>query len=345
MNYTNIMAEVKKGQVRSLYLLYGEESYLIRQMEQTIVKALLNPDEMDMNLTVLDKDPTINDLVERIETVPFMGGKNVIAVRDTAFFRAKKTGTKEEDSEESNERLLSILANMPDYSHVIFSSSEKVDKRRKVYKQLEKYGAAIELSYLKAKDVRGWLLEELSAKKRNMSGDGMEYFLSIVSLMSQISLGFLTNELEKVILFSTGRQTITKEDLMATLASLPEVSVFAMIEALGQKQVGKTIRLLEEQLATGEHPLKLIALLSRQVRLMWRAKTLADTGMGSRYIAEELGLAPFIAEKTLKQAQGFSIEKLKNALLALAQADYEFKSGRSSCITLEKIVLDLCRSS
>lgn len=340
MNFTTLLSQVKKGQLEQLYLLHGEETYLIRQLEQEIIKALLAPDELDMNLSVFEQSLSINELVESIETVPFMGGKNVILLRGTGLFSAKKAGGKE-DGGEMDERLIKILGNIPEYSHVIFSTTEKVDKRRKVYKQVEKYGVAIELAHFKIKDAREWVVHRLSELGKSMTGDGMEYFLSIVSMMSQISLGFLNSELEKAALYAGDKPSITKDEIAATMAALPEVSVFAMVEAWSQKQTNKTIKLLEEQLSMGEHPLKIIALLSRQVRLMWRVKMLG--GMGSRQIADELGLAPFIAEKTIRQAQGFSIERLKEALVALARADYDFKSGRSHCITLEKIILEMCQ--
>ncbi len=116
-----------------------------------------------------------------------------------------------------------------------------------------------------------------------------------------------------------------------------------MIDAVSQKQIGKALQLIGEQIKSGEHPLKLVALLARQVRLMWQAKELAKDGYGAREIAEKLGLVPFIGEKMLKQSKNFTPEVLKQASLALATADYDLKSGRANKSALEEIIIAMCR--
>jgi DNA polymerase-3 subunit delta len=343
MNYITVKEDIGKGKISPVYVLYGEEDYFIRDLEQAIIRAVVKPEDMDMNLVTLDQDPAVNELVELIETVPFMGGKKLILLRDTGFFRSQKSGEEENHKDSgTNERLASIFANMPEYSYVIFSCHGKVDKRRKLFKQAEKHGVAVELSYLKVKEVRNWLRVKLTEVKKTLSSEAVEYLLAVTALMPQISAGFLTGELEKAALFCGARREIGKQDLIATMAPLPEVSVFAMLDALAQKQIGKTIRLLQEQTAAGEHPLKLIALLSRQVRLMWQAKGLVQSGCASHEVAERLGLVPFIAEKTVKQAARFDSEKLQAALLALAQADYELKTSQANCVVLEKIIIEMC---
>lgn len=344
MSYVGVLEEIKKGQIKPIYLLYGEETYFIRQIEQAIIKATLAPDEMDMNLTTLDRDPSANELMALVDTVPFMGGKNVIIVRGTGLFRAKKSGGEEsEATDKADERLLQMVANIPEYAHVILSTMDKVDKRRKLFKMVEKHGAAVEVSHLKAKDVRGWLTVKLGELNKRMASDAMEYFLGIVSIMSKVSLGFLHNELEKIALFTAQKTLITQRDLVEIMSAIPEISVFAMIEAVSQKQVGKALQLIGEQLQAGEHPLKLISLLARQVRMMWQAKEMAARGLGSREIAEKLGLVPFIGEKMLKQSKNFTTETLKQTTVALAKADYDLKSGGATGMVLEEIIIGMCR--
>ena len=345
MSYSAVLEQIKKGQIKSIYLLHGEESYFIRKIEQAVIKAVLAPDEMDMNLVTLEREPTVNELRTLIETVPFMGGKNVIVVRGTSLFRAKKKGNGEEEEavDKGDDRLLELITNIPDYAHVILSTTDKVDKRRKLFKMVEKHGAAVEVAHLKAKDVRGWLMTQLAEHDKKMSKDGMDYFLGIVSMMPKVSLGFLHNELEKIVLFTADKSMISQQDLIDIMSSIPEISVFSMIDAVSQKQVGKALQFIGEQLQTGEHPLKLISLLARQVRMMWQAKEMSAGGYGSRDIAEKLGLMPFIAEKMLTQSRNFTLETLKQTMIALATADHHLKSGKATPMVLEEIIIGMCR--
>lgn len=343
MNYTAVLEEIKKKQIRSVYLLYGEEVYFIRQIEQTVIHSVLAPEEIDTNLLNLDKDPSINELIALIETVPFMGGKNVIIIRDTVLFRPRKAGTNEPAEDKTEERLLKVISNMPDYTHLILSTTEKVDKRRKLFKLIEKHGTVAEVANIKGKDVRGWLTAKLSELNKKMDSDAMEYFLGVISIMPQVSLGFLHNELEKAALFTAGKARISQSELVKIMSAIPELSIFSMIDAVSQKQLGKALQLMGEQLKSGEHPLKLVSLLARQVRLMWQTQEMSKEGYGSREIAERLGLVPFIGEKLLKQSKNFTSDILKQATLALATADYELKSGKANKSVLEEIIIAMCR--
>lgn len=343
MSYINVLADIKKGLVNSIYLIHGEEVFYARQLEQAIVNALLEPEERDMNLNVISGDPQPQELLNLIETVPFFGNKNVIVIRGSNLFRGRKgAGEHDKDSDQADESLLKVFSQFPDYSAIIFTTTEKVDKRRKIYKNIEKNGTVVEVSLLKPKDVKVWLPGKLNELNKKMSHDAQEYFLAVVSVMSQISLGFLDNELEKIALYSE-RSTITKDDLVEVMSAIPEVSVFAMIDAVSQKQTQDALRLFNEQLAAGEHPIKMLALLNRQVRLLWQARSLLAKGCNNREIADELGLMSFVGDKLIKQCQRFTEKTLKETVIALADADRDLKSGRASNVALEKIIIDMCR--
>ncbi|HWR41290.1 MAG TPA: DNA polymerase III subunit delta [Patescibacteria group bacterium] len=353
MDYKAAMDHIARETLRPVYLLHGEESYLLRRVSGAILDRTLTPEEREMNLTVLDRDPALSQLIGLLETAPFFGEKNVVLIRQSQLTAAarKERGedaaaggddTGKPQSAAGEERLLKLLANMPECSMLILMTA-KADKRRKIYKTIEKYGMVVEAPPLKGKELRAWLTGRLAERKLKLAPDAAEYLLTAVSLMSQVSLDFIENELEKAALHQVGPGAVSLAALQQTLSAAPEISVFAMLEALSQKQLAEALGLLEAQLAAGEHPIKLLALLARQVRQLWQTRMLAGKGQGSREIAEYFRVPPFIGEKLLKQSRSFDGEKLKQALLELADADRDLKSGRASALALERIMIDLCR--
>ncbi|MDF2572038.1 MAG: yqeN [Sporomusa sp.] len=345
MNYKAILTDIKQNKFASIYLLHGEETYHIRQVEQALVSGIVAPEDRDMNLIVFESDPRLEELINTIETIPFMGGKNLIIVRNAGLFSAgRKSGSDEtqERDDPVTERLIQLFNNMPPYSHVVFITTAKPDKRRKIYKALEKNGVVLEAAPLKGKDVRGWLTERLAELKVKMAPDAQEHLLAAVSMMSQVSLDFMNNELEKVILYTKDKTLITRQDLLQILSAVPEVSIFTMVEALSQRQTSQAISLLREELAAGEHPIRILALLARQVRQLWQVKELLNKGQGSREVAEFLKVPSFIGEKLAKQSRGFNDAKLKQAMLNLAAADRDLKSSRTGPVVLERIIIELC---
>jgi len=273
-----------------------------------------------------------------------MGGKSVIVVRGTQLFRAgRKAGAEGEDAPDPvDDRLLRLLADIPAYTHLIFMTADKADKRRKIYKAVEQSGAVVDLGALKSKDVRPWVMAKLTELGRKMAPDALDHLLAAVSLMPQISLGFLDTEIEKLALYAKGA-TISRTELIEIMSAVPEVSVFAMIEALSQKQTGRALKLLEEQLSAGENALRLLALLARQVRLLWRSSELAGRGLNSGQIAEQMGVPPFVGEKLMRQSRAFTPDKMKETIKAMADADWDLKSGRTDKFVLERIIIEMCR--
>ncbi|WP_425057585.1 putative protein YqeN [Sporomusa carbonis] len=344
MDYKAVLNTIKQNKIAPLYLLHGEETYHIRQVEQALINSLVAPEDRDMNLVVFESDPQVEELINTIETIPFMGGKNLILVRNTAIFSAgRKSGNDVQDkSDPSGERLIKIFGNMPEYSHVVFITGDKPDKRRKAYKAIEKNGVIFEAAPLKSKDLRAWLTERLAELKIKMAPDAQEHLLAAVSMMPQVSLDFINNELEKAILYTADRPLITQQALKQILSAVPEVSIFAMVEALSQRRTVQAIQLLQEQLAAGEHPVRILALLVRQVRQLWQVKELINKGYNGREIAEYFKVPGFIGEKLARQSRSFNDDKLKKAMLSFAAADRDLKLSRTGPAVLEKIIIELC---
>lgn len=344
MDYKAIYSAIKQNKIAPVYLLYGEETYFLRRLEKALIDSVVPAEDRDMNLIVFEAEPPMEELINTVETIPFLGGKNLIIIRSTGLFGAgRKSNDEDKDKiDPALHRLINLFSNMPAYSHLVFFSADKPDKRRKIYKAVEKNGVVFEALPLKGKDLRAWLTERLSELNIKIAAEAEEHLVAAVSMMPQVSLDFLNNELEKVILYTADKKLITRRDLLQILSSVPEVSIFAMVEALSQRHTPQAIMLLREQLAAGEHPVRILALLARQVRQLWQAKELANKGYGSREVAEYFKVPNFVGEKLVKQSRGFTDNKLREAMLSLAAADQDLKSSRSGPVVLEKIIIELC---
>ena len=167
------MAKLQQGDPKHIYLLAGEENYYIEKAQQRIL-ARLFPDEQEIGDALQKLNGTIDsdDLISLIDTAPFFTSKNVLLIKNPAIFRetrkgaAEESGKKEPSWDKKMERLLAALADMPSHTYVIFVSSEKADKRRKIYKTVEKYGAVLEAEAIRAWNINDWLQGKLQSMNR-----------------------------------------------------------------------------------------------------------------------------------------------------------------------------------
>ena len=285
--------------------------------------------------------PPTDALMEALETAPFFTDKIVVLVHDAAIFRAAKKKDDAEDiptpKDTDAERLISLLADLPPTTYAIFTLAAKPDKRRKLYQTVEKYGRILE-----SEPVRAWTVENWREMGRSMHPKARTFFLNVVGIMPTISLEFLDRQLEKLTLYTDNTQ-FTEDDLRAAFSEMPEVSVFALMDAVSARDVCRALDLLVRCRADGVHFTVLLALLVRHVRQLWQAKRLLMSGTPPKGLGKIMGLHPFIAEKLGGHAKAFSETTLERAVLALADADYLLKTGQAGDELLEDVVIRLCQ--
>ena len=345
MKFGEFMASLQKSELKHVYLLAGEEHYYIEKAREKLFAQLFaSPQEQAGALQKLTGVLDTDDLVGLIETTPFFASKNVLLLQDTSLFKENKEegDSKKPGKDKKMERLLATLADMPEFSYVIFVQNGKADKRRKLYKAIEKCGAVLEADAVRAWNINDWLQGKLQSMNRDMDREAMAYFSGVVSTMQTISLEFLDKEFDKLALFTKERQ-ITKDLLTKVFAGLPEVSVFAMLDAISERKAKKAMQLLRRQLNDGTYFTVILALLTRHVRQLWQAQTLQKQGIRGKALAKPLELNPFIAEKLGRAAMQFPEAVLKRNMLELIDADYFLKTGQAGEEVLEHAVIDLCR--
>lgn len=116
-------------------------------------------------------------------------------------------------------------------------------------------------------------------------------------------------------------------------------SIFSFTDALGNRQTGMAIKLLNQQLESGTHPHYLLTMM------LWQFKTLAlvrqslDSGKSSKNLAKLLGLHPYVLEKSINQVRKFSLIDLETVINRLIDLDYKSKSGQGKLEELLSVVL------
>jgi len=152
----------------------------------------------------------------------------------------------------------------------------------------------------------------------------------------------MSGEINKLALFAAGRR-IEEEDIKAVVSSAQEANVFAMVDAILEFKAGTAELLLEQLLSRGASSAYLLAMLSRQVRLIVQTKELRRQRKPEVEIQSKLGLAPFPLRKTLEQAQRYPLERLKAVYRKLLEADLAIKTGKfEGGLALNLLIAELC---
>lgn len=303
--------DIKNGIFQPVYLLYGEEEYLLRQYKNKLLKALVKPDDF-MNLNTFDKDHADPDaIISTADTLPFFAEKRVVLLEDSGFLK------------HPSEKLNDYMSSLPETTCMIFCERE-LDKRGKLYRYIKKNGRVVEFGRQKEQVLVRWILSVLKKENKKIRQRTLELFLS----QTGNDMDVIHNELEKLLAYCLDKEEITEEDVSAVCANQVEGKIFEMIDAISSGHQEKALQRYRDLLLLREPSMRILYLITRQIHILTRLKSMQRAGMDNRQIAAMLKIPPFAVRKNKEQAAGFTQEQLEKAFEQCLQTDEDIKSGK-----------------
>ena len=303
--------DIKSGQFKSIYLLYGEEAYLKKQYKDKLLKAMVAPGDT-MNFSAYEgKGINIKEIIDLAETLPFFADRRVILIENSGFFKG------------SFEELTDYINEAADSTCFLFVE-EEIDKRSKLFKSIAKNGKVVEFTTQNEELLTKWILSRLKKENKNITGNDMQLFLTKVGT----DMGNIDRELEKLICYTFGRDVITKEDILAITTEQITNKIFDMVNAIADHEEKKALDLYYDLLTLKEPPMRILYLITRQFQILLNLKDMSNKGFDQSSIASKIGIPPFAVRKNQAQAKGFTMERLKQAIYDGVELEEFVKTGR-----------------
>ena len=305
-----ISDDIKKGEFKSVYLLYGEEEYLKKQYRDRLKNAIVGDDTM--NYSYYDSDnASVKDIIDVCETMPFFAQKRLVVMENTGFLKS------------SNEELADYIKHIPDYLIIVMVEKE-VDKRNKVYKAIDAVGYVCEMKPQTTATLEKWIAGLLAKDSLRISRDACDLILD----KTGAGMDYIKQETEKLASYCQGREVVTVEDVEKVCATQTTSHIFDMISAIANKKQQRALDLYYDLLELKEPPMRILYLIVRQFNGILQVKDLMSRGVSGKEIASRIGAAPFVAGKYQAQAKYFEMSTLLDALNECARTEEAVKQGR-----------------
>jgi len=317
--------DIKQGNFKHIYLLYGEERYLRRQYRGRLRKALCG-DGDTMNTHFYEgKDVPVGEIIDLAETLPFLASRRVFFINDSGLFKS------------GGEKMAEYLAAPAETAYFVFTESD-VDKRSRLYKTVRSEGYAAEFPFQDERTLKRWIAGIVGKENKKITENSANLLLAKTGTdMENIQM-----ELEKVICYCMDREVITDDDIEAVCTTRINSHIFDMMDAIGNKQQKKALELYYDLLALKEPPMRILFLIARQCNMLLQARELKSRGHDQRSIASKIGVPPFAAGKYLTQASRFKTDTLRKALRQCVEAEEAVKSGRmNDRMSVEILILSV----
>ncbi len=313
--------DIKTGNFKQIYLLYGTEGYLKKQYRDKLKQALtakeeggfsMGGDGGDMNFTAFEgKDTNPKEVIDLAETLPFFAERRVILIENSGFFK------------NACEDMAEYLTQVAPSTNFIFVE-EEVDKRSKLYKTVNKSGKVVEFATQSEELITRWILSRLKKEGKNITGNVMQLFLS----KTGTDMGNIDRELEKLICYTLDKDVITAEDVEAIATEQTTNKIFDMVNAIAEHNQRKALDLYYDLLTLKEPPMRIMYLITRQFQILLNIRDMSSRGLDNQTMAQKAGIPPFAVKRNVTQAKGFTMAQIKQALNDGVELEEAVKTGR-----------------
>ena len=337
-SYAELAADLKNNKSESLYVLFGEEEYLIDRAVHALTRLLIAPGCQDADSYTGDWSSSGADpeaLLEMVRTPPFLSQKRMILIRNSGLFAGRSP-----DSPEASQKYTAMFSDIPDFCCLIFLE-EKIDKRKKVLLDaISQHGMLVQVEKQSTDALCRWVAGSLRKDSIRITTEAIN---SLVD-RTEGSMRVLGNEIRKISLYcaGTGLSEITINEI--ELICIPDIrgSIFQMTDAIGARNIGRALVVLDTLISMKEPVPKIRFMLARHLRQLICAKEL---GQPER-IMTALKVVPFVARNLSSQARYFQMDELTSLYEACASSDFNVKTGQiDDRMSMETLIVSAGKDS
>lgn len=324
---TKIVDDIKKGNVKPIYLLMGEEPYYIDKISEFIENNVLQDEEKGFNQMVMyGRDATIEDIIDNAKRFPMMAERQVIIVKEA------------QDLSRSIDSLESYAENpQPTTVLVLCYKYKTLDKRKKLYKAILKNGLVYESKKLYENQIADWIRRILQGK--NYTIDPKAAIMLVEFLGTDLSK--ISNEIDKLMVVLPKGSNIKATDIEQNIGYSKDFNNFELRKAISEKDILKANRIINyfAQNQRTNPIVVTISLLNSLFTQLLIFHSLKDKSKTN--VAKALGINPFFVSDYTIAAKNYPMRKVSQIISLLREADVKSKGVGATAIPEGQILKEL----
>lgn len=333
-------AELKAGDLRRVYFLYGEEDFLVKTYADRIIAAAVPEDARDMNFVKYSKAPKSDELTDQLENMPFFADYKCVLIED---LDADALDNAEHKS------YLSMIGNVPDTSVLIIALKNIVIEPKKVKAKMKKLMTACEDAgcVCEFKRLTPAKLADMTARKFSRAGCSISREnAAFLAEECGGSLTVLQTEIEKLCSYkqSGDDREIRREDIEKLVPRRVDSNIYNLAKELFAGRTGNALHILDDLFVQRTEPFMILAALSGHFTDLYRAKLGQQAKKSSADTAKAFGYygRAFVMDGAYRSVKNLSAEYLGGCVEILYNTNRLMNSTRSDRrILIERAITEI----
>lgn len=320
--------DLETGNVSPVYFIFGDEPFLIDQCVNRFKYGLLDENSFDFNYSLFyASDSDVQSIKDTVETLPVFAQRRVVILKNS------------QELKESEWNELEPLFKNPVESTVFVLFADKIDKRKKHFKNIIETASSLEFKKPYDNEIPRWINYYAGQNELKLTQAAVHRLHRLVGN----NLTEIYAQLEKIKVYLDGGNSVDVEQVNAVVSNSREESIFDFTKAVGQKDRVRALEQIVNLLDQGQNEIGIVNLLARHMRILLTVRTGMDQGIGGTKLANLANVSPYFIDEYCMQAKGWPVRKLEDSLVLLGETDKALKSSPlSSHIWLENMVLKSC---
>ena len=313
-----LTADIKSRKLKPIYFFMGEEPYYIDKLSEFIEDNVLTEEERGFNQMVLyGRDVTVEDIVSNAKRYPMMAEYQVIIVKEA------------QDLSRNIEKLADY-AKQPQPSTILVMNYKykTIDKRKSLYKTLQKSGVIYESKKLYENQVGEWIRRVLSSKDYTISPKAAQMLVEFLGT----DLSKINNELDKLQLILPKGTQITPEHIEENIGISKDYNNFELRKAIGERNVVKAHQIINY---FSENPKDNPMVVTVSLLFNFFSQLLQFHGLSDkspRNVASALKINPYFVNEYVDAARNYPMKNVSAIVGILRNFDVKSKGVGANAI-------------
>jgi DNA polymerase-3 subunit delta len=322
-----LVSDIRKGHIKPVYFLMGEEPYYIDKLSEFIEDNILSEEEKGFNQMVLyGRDVSVEDIIGNAKRFPMMAEHQVVIVKEA------------QDLSRTIDKLEAYVANpQPTTILVVNYKYKKIDKRKSLYKAIKKNGVVFESKKLYDNQVPDWIRRVLSGQSYSITPKAA---LMLAEFLGT-DLSKINNELEKLKIVLPEGTEITPEHVEQNIGISKDYNNFELHKAIGDRDTKKAFKIIKY---FGENPKDNPMVVTVSLLHSYFSKLLQLHGLNdksSRNVASALKINPYFANEYIVAARNYPMKKVSAVIASLREFDVKSKGVGANAIPQSDLLKEL----
>lgn len=322
-----LVTDIKKGNLKPIYFLMGEEAYYIDSVSDFIEANVLAEEEKGFNQMVLyGRDVTIDDIVGNAKRYPMMAERQVVIVKEA------------QDLSRTIEKLAAYAANPQPTTVLVFNYKyKKLDKRKALYKAIKKVGVVFESKKLYENQVADWIRRVLSGKNYTISPKASQMLVEFLGT----DLSKISNELDKLKIVLPAGTQISPEHIEENIGISKDYNNFELRKAVGEGNILKAHK-IAHYFADNPKDNPMVVTVSLLFNFFSQLLHLHGlTDKNPRNVASALKVNPYFVNEYITAARNYPMRKVSQVIGTLREFDVKSKGVGSNAVPQGDLLKEL----